>query len=227
MKQKAQTLRKKGKTFSEINQILGTNIPKSTLSTWCKGIKLSQNYYSKVKKMNQFNLIIARSIAWKSNKKKRIDYLNKLDIDNNPIAQSINNYSTWMIALAMLCLGEASKSKSKHRSFSLGSSDPRIIIIFLSLLKKFPTFDVKKLRCTVQCRADQNTDILEKYWLKITRIPKKLFYKTRPDQRTIGKPTKNKDYMGVLVVDYFQKDIQLKLESLANIVYNLLKFEGL
>ena len=76
------------------------------------------------------------------------------------------------IALAMLCLGEASKTRG---SFSLGSTDPRIITLFIELLKKCFTFDLEKIRCTVQCRADQNIELLETYWLNITKIPKKLF----------------------------------------------------
>jgi len=227
LKKSAQNLRLQGNTFSEIKTILKTNIPQSTLSTWCNNLKLTQSYYLKIKKLNQSNLTKARKIAWKTNKIKREIYLKKLNLDNESIAQSINNnQSTWMIALAMLCLGEASKSKSKHQSFSLGSSDPRIIIIFLTLLKRFPTFNIEKVRCTIQCRADQNIDILGRYWRNVTNIPKKFFYNTRLDLRTIGKPTKNKDYKGVLVIDYFDRNIQLKLESLANLVYNQLKFQG-
>jgi hypothetical protein len=74
----------------------------------------------------------------------------------------------------------------------------------------------------VQCRADQNIEELEKFWLDITKIPKKQFYKAQIDPRTVGKPTLNKNYKGVLKVDYFDTRIQLELESLANLVYNQL-----
>lgn len=128
----------------------------------------------------------------------------------------------------MLCLGEASKYKAS-KSFSLGNSDPRIIYIFLSLLKKCFDFNIEKVRCTVQCRADQNIKDLEQYWIKETGVPKRLFYKTRIDPRTIGKPTKKKDYKGVLRVNYIDTRVQLELESLANLIYNQLnktKYKG-
>ena len=131
-----------------------------------------------------------------------------------------------MIALAMLCLGEASKSKTKHRQFSFGNSDSRIITIFLQLLKRTNEFNPTKIRCTVQCRADQNTTDLEAFWQKITRITKTQFYPTRTDPRTIGKPTANSNYKGVLVVDYYNRKVQLMLESLANLIFNQLKNKG-
>ena len=143
-----------------------------------------------------------------------------------PIAKTIKNNSIGLIALAMLCLGEASKYKSKHRQFSLGSSDPRIITIFLCLLKRFPEYKAEKIRCTVQCRVDQDIEFLEEYWRRITRVPKNLFYSTKIDPITRGKPTKNKDYKGVLVIDYSDRKMQQKIESIADLVYNLLKLEG-
>ena len=123
----------------------------------------------------------------------------------------------------MLCLGEASKYKSKNTAFNLGSSDQRIIIIFISLLKTCFDFKLEKIRCTVQCRADQNVESLEKYWIGITGIPKRLFYKAQIDPRTINKLTKNKDYKGVLRVNYLDTRVQLELESLSQLIYNKLQ----
>ncbi|MBI4079144.1 MAG: hypothetical protein HY429_02505 [Candidatus Levybacteria bacterium] len=79
---------------------------------------------------------------------------------------------------------------------------------------------MEKIRCTVQCRADQDIIVLEKFWLDVTKIPRRLFYKAQIDPRTRGKPTKKKDYKGVLRIDYFDTKVQLELESLAQLVYN-------
>lgn len=226
LKLEVQRLRRLGKTFCEINTNLNTKIPKSTLSGWCVHTTLPPSYSSKIIKTNQNNLKKARKIAQHVKNQNRQTFLQHLDTDNLPIAQTIQDNSVGMIALAMLCLGEASKSKTKHRSFSLGSSDPRIITIFLQLLKRFDTFDPTKIRCTVQCRADQNIVYLEKYWQKITKVPKSLFYATRTDPRTIGKPTTNQSYKGVVVIDYYDRKIQLILESLAELVYNQLQIKG-
>lgn len=210
-------LRNQGKTYGEIRLLLKRRIPKSTLSEWCKNATLPKNYENRISALNISNLNKARLIAHEINKIKREELLKKINDTNLPIAEKVQNQEIAKIALAMLCLGEASRTRG---TFNLGSSDPRIITLFIELLKKCFTFDLEKVRCTVQCRADQNTESLETYWLNVTKIPKRLFYKTRIDPRTKGKPTKDKDYMGVLRVDYLNTKVQIDLETLAQLLYN-------
>ncbi len=219
--QEAIRLRSKGQTYTEIRQALSLEIPKGTLHAWFKDIILPKDYYSKISKLNFEHLINARRAAIEANKIKRKDFLRGLDKINSKIAVSIGNHDAAKIALAMLCLGEASKYKPR-RSFNLGSSDPRIIIIFLTLLKKCFNYQQIKVRCTVQCRADQDIKELEKFWLDVTKIPKTQFYKAQIDPRTVGKPTLKRNYKGVLKIDYLDIKVQLELESLANLVYNQL-----
>ena len=128
----------------------------------------------------------------------------------------------------MLCLGEASKYNPKtSANFYLGSSNPKIILLFLQFLKYCFDFKLEKIRCTIQCRADQDIKTLENYWQNTTGIPQYLFYKSRIDPRTKGKPTKKSNYMGVLRVDYFDRKIQFELESLADLIYNEVCVNGL
>ena len=222
--QEAKKLRYKSYTYREIRNELNLEIPRGTFHSWFKDIVLPKSYYDKVAKLNAEHLIIARKIAVKACKIKRQEFLDGLDRINSKVAGSIHSFNAAKIALAMLCLGEASKYKPR-RSFNLGSSDPRIIIIFLVLLKKCFNFKQAKVRCTVQCRADQNIEELERFWLNVTKIPKAQFYKAQIDPRTIGKPTKKENYKGVLKIDYLDIKVQLELESLANLVYNQLKLE--
>ncbi len=215
--QKVLGLRNQGKTYGEIRLLLKQSIPKSTLSDWCKKATLPKNYTDRISKLNLNNLNKARLIAHEINKIKREDLLEEIQNTNLPIAALIQNQKIAKIALAMLCLGEASRTRG---TFNLGSSDSRIITLFIELLNKCFAFDLKKVRCTVQCRADQDTKMLETYWQNVTKVPKRLFYKTRIDPRTKGKPTKNKNYMGVLRVDYLNTKAQIDLETLAQLLYN-------
>lgn len=220
----AKILRSKGYTYGEIRKALDLVVPKGTFNSWFKTIILPKSYYLKLKNSNKNHLAKARAVSIEKNGIKRRDFLDGLDQINTTIADSIHNQDVAKIALATLCLGEASKYKVS-RSFSLGNTDQRIIIIFLVLLKKCFNFNLEKVRCTVQCRADQNIEDLENFWQNVTGIPKRLFYKARIDPRTIGSPTKKKDYRGVLRIDYFDSRVQLELESLADLVYNQLKLK--
>ncbi len=214
-------LRSEGMTYGEIRRALGLNIPKSSLSWQCKNVVLPRDYTNRVKNLNNANLSKGRLMAMEMNKYKKELFFRKIKEINVPIARSVHVIPAAKIALAMLCLGEASKYNPKSgRTFSLGNSDPRIIVLFLGLLKQCFSFDMRKVRATVQCRADQDPVVLATYWRKIVGIPKQLFYKPLIDPRTVGKPTKKLGYKGVLRIDYFDTKVQLELESLADLVYN-------
>jgi hypothetical protein len=219
IKSKAIELRHKGKTGHEINYLLNQEIPKSTFTGWFKGIKLSFKQQNRIAKQNAKKLDLARQTAVKVNMAKRSSFLKSLDDINESVSRKIEDRETAKIALSMLCLGEASKYGSGG-AFYLGSSSPKIIVLFIKLLKRCFEIDSSKFRFTIQCRSDQNIEELERFWRKVTGVTSGQFYKTRPDLRTVGKPTKNIDYKGVLRVDYFDSKIQLELESLANLLYN-------
>lgn len=183
---------------------------------------MPQEYLEKITQLNIQNLGLARATALTIRSIKKKEFIEKITRINSPISQRVKDKDIAKIVLAILCLGEASKS-TRGNVFCLGNTDPKIIKLFLNLMKIcFPDFSSKKIRCTIQCRADQNQVELEKYWLKVTEIPKENFYKTRTDPRSIGKPTLRKGYMGVLKIDYLDNKKQLELESLADLIYNQL-----
>lgn len=153
------------------------------------------------------------------NRKKRTKYLKSIIDRNKNLASILNINKTAKVALAMLYLGEGSK-KIKRGSLTFGNSDPFIVDLLLNLIRKCYNINEKKFRCTVLCRADQNIDKLENFWHKITKIPKSQFYKTRIDPRTIGKPSRNLNYMGVCKIDYFSADIFLDLMYIPKIIHN-------
>jgi|SRR5579859_7945352 len=213
--EKVKELRGEGKTYGEIRRAVGMEISKSTLSFWCRTVVLSEEQLKRIENLSNNNL----SKAWVVLKRKRDEFFEDLKQTNIPLADKIFKPFAAKIALAMLCLGEASKSKGAS-SFFLGNSDPRIVVLFLKLLKHCFDFRIEKVRCTVQCRADQNIPALETYWQKVTNVPTKYFYKSQIDPRTIGKPILKAEYKGVLRVDYFDRKVQLELESLADLIYN-------
>lgn len=88
-------------------------------------------------------------------------------------------------------------------------------------MKKCYKIDEKKFRCTILCRNDQNIKNLENFWVKVTKIPKSQFYKTRIDPRTIGKPSQKLDYKGVCVIDYFSADLFLDLMQIPKIIHKM------
>lgn len=217
IRKKAIALRKEGKTYSEVRRILTTDIPKSTLSYWFKNIKLSDKHQKKIKRKIAKNVHKGRIKALAINRAKREKYLQSLIERNKHLSDTIQNKDVAKIALAMLYLGDGSKSL-KRGSMMFGNSDPFIVSLFLDLLRYCYDIDETKFRCTVQCRADQNTKELEEFWPKITKIPASQFYKTRIDPRTKGKRSKKRDYKGVCRIDYFSAETFIELMQIPQII---------
>jgi len=209
-------LRKQGYTYKEITDNLKIKVPKSTLSYWCKNIDLPKEYYIKIKKQKELNLVKARSLALIANKNKRGKYLQNIATKNQHLTKLLYDKGIAKIALVMLYLGEG--SKTQRGSLIFGNSNPDIIRLFLKLLRLCYLIDEQKFRCTLQCRADHDITLLEKYWSQTTKIPLKQFYKAQIDKRTIGKPSKKPDYKGVCRIDYLSADIYNEIKVIIELI---------
>ena len=219
VREKVIALRKKGRTYTEIQKTVGVPIPKSTLSYWCKNVQLPKEYEERVSKIVANGAERGRKIAVAVNRVRREKYLKALEKRNLYLLRKLDK-DVLKIALAMLYLGEGAKWR-RSRGLCLGSSDPNIIKLYLKSLRACYNINEDKLRCRIGHRADQGLDKLQKFWSRITKIPLKYFYRTKPDPRTIGKRTKKEDYKGVCVVYYGSTEIQLELEIIANLVIKL------
>ena len=215
-KSQAVALRKGGKTYGEIQKIIGKPIPKSTLSHWFHDILLTENQQKHINRRVFANIRRAQARAWVVNKEKRRGYIEKIRDRVNHLLNELRRKDSAKIALTMLYLGEG--SKTQRGSLMFGNSDPSIIRLFLILLRYCYDIDENKFRCTLQCRADQKIKRLEKFWSSVTGIPPSQFYKARIDPRTAGKPSRKKDYKGVCRVDYFSADIYNELKIIIELL---------
>ncbi len=214
---KVKSLRAKGKTFSEIRKELKIAVAKSTLSDWCHTVVMPKWYKAKIDELNKTSFSKARKMSWASTRLRRENLLKTLRERNNSLPEKIKDSDTLKIILAILYLGEGSKWRS-HSGLQLGSSDPNIILLYIRLLELCYGMSRKNLKCRVSYRADQNIRALERYWSKIAGIPLENFYKTIPDPRTVGKPTKKLDYKGVCVIVGGSSTIQLEFEMIPGIL---------
>lgn len=206
LKEEAWKLRSLGFSYAEICHTLKTEIPKGTLSGWFKGRVLNQAAKSKIRQHTLKYLVKARTqsvaIKWQT----REQYLARLKNHNSLLAARLDDPDVAKIALAMLYLGEGFKSKNMA-GLGFGNSDPKVISLFLKLLRQSYPIDETKFRCTVQCRADQDAAQLEAFWSQVTGIPTDKFYAARVDLRTLGQPSRKPEYKGVCRINYFSAHI--------------------
>jgi len=216
IKQKVISLRKQGNTYTEINNSLKKNLSKSTLSYWCKNIKIKKKFTDKIKKQNLITLGNARKKALIVNKNKKEIYFKNLHQKNKNLINLLKNKKFALICLACLYLAEGGKKQKGAVMF--GNSDPGIINLFLKLLRFVYVIDEKKFRCTLQGRYGQNVDKLEKFWSNTTKIPLAQFYKARLDKRTMGQKIKKPEYKGVCRIDYLSANIFHELMIIGKIL---------
>ena len=215
LKFKALKLRLRGNTYSMINKKLHIVIPKSTLSTWFKSIKLPKTSRLKLKRQTDSILESSQEKGLKSLYMSRQTNLLRILDANKPFTKNIN-LTNQKLLLSILYLAEGAKYKWT-RDLRLTNSNPKVIKFYLKLLNNCYALDTSKMRLLVQCRNDQNTTELEKYWQDIVNIPSIKLYPTYIDSRSKGKPTNQKNYKGVCTIFYFDTKIQLELEILSNL----------
>ncbi len=211
LKPEAIRLRRLGTSIRDVEKIL--KIPRSTLSGWFKDIKLDFKQRYKLTQNRLKHLKKARELAVKwHNKEKEIrlrkaesqalEILSKLDIQNQLIQD---------LALAMLYLGEGSKTKS---GTGMGSSDPLILKFFIHSLVKNYNVSINKIKCSLHLRADQDPEKLREYWSRELNIPLENFTSASIDQRTKGRSTYS-TYNGVCVVNCGNIALQRRLVYLS------------
>lgn len=211
-------LRGQGKTYPEIQRELGTGVSKGVLSYWFQDLELTSVQRERIQEQNLRSLQISRTKALAVNREKRAQYINSIAERVGGFEKALKDKEVGKIVLAILYITEG--SRSQRAGITFGNSDPYIISLFLHLLRFCYSIDEQKLRCTVQCRADQDIAELAHFWRKITGIPANRFCKPQVDPRTTGKPTRKSGYRGVCRINYFSADLSLELRAIAKIIHN-------
>lgn len=180
-KPQALQLRKEGLSIRKIEQDLG--IARSTLSGWFNEVQLSAAQKKVLLKKRQAGLQLARekASAWhRADRQKRLyvylkeaeGTLNGLDFKNERILE---------LALAMLYLGEGAKKSDNLR---VSNSSPLILKTLISILQKIYKIDVQKIKCSLNLRADQDSEEMKRFWSKELSIPLENFTYVYIDKRT-------------------------------------------
>lgn len=206
LKPKAIKLRRQGKSIRDVEKSLG--ISRSTLSGWFKIVKLTALQYKSLENRNKKSLIKARRKALIWHNQQKTDRLKLAENEADITLQKIGNGTeTVELALALLYLGEGSK---KSPTTSMGNTDPLILKFFLTVMLNIYKIDIEKIRFDLHIRADQNPELLKKYWAKELKVPLHRFLTVSVDERTIGKFT-YPDYKGVCVITCGNIAVQRKL----------------
>jgi hypothetical protein len=217
LKQRVRALRAQGKTYSEIRRdIAPAVIAQSTMSLWCAGVILPESYQRRIDAIECDARFRGRAVSLAMRAQKRQECFERIRKNNTYVMAELKRIEVAKIVLSVLYLCEGTKYRRGTTTF--GNSDPRLIALYLLLMRSVFAVEESKLRCTVQCRADQDIEYLENFWHGVTRIPRGQFYRARIDARTVGKPTKKPEYKGVCRIDLFDGSIADEIKIIGEVV---------
>jgi len=160
-KEKAFSLRKKGKSYGEIKVAL--NVPKSTLSGW-----LSNKQWSKKVKgilVEKSKTYSSARMLWlsKVQKKRLLEVYLQAE---QQAAKEFEEFKWFPLFIAGMCIfwGEGDKM-SKH-IVRIANVDPRLIKIFIRFLRKVCGIPKEKIRAYILLYPDLETKDCLNYWAK-------------------------------------------------------------
>ena len=205
-------LRKKGMSMTTIEREFG--IARSTLSGWFKEVELTEHQRTKLMQNSADGWKKAREKAVITKNLQKAHRISLAKIEALEVSKKLpqDSLEVLELSLAMLYFGEGSK---KDRT-SMGASDPRMLLFFITSLEKLYGLDRNNFRYDLHLRDDQDENELKNYWSSQLMIrPEQIKY-TVKDKRTIGRPTYD-TYKGVCLVNASNVSIQRRLVALYNI----------
>lgn len=175
LKYKAIKLRKRGKSYNQINKIL--NIPKSTLSYWLRDIKLSKEAKKKIErrvyeksilaliKRNKLQTVLAKQKAEQIMRQaeKEVSLLKKKDLFLTGIA---------------LYWGEGYKKGaegSKWKCVDFANADPDMIRVIMRFFREICGVSNNEFKVQIMLHSGLSELKAVNYWLNVTGLDKSTF----------------------------------------------------
>jgi transcriptional regulator with XRE-family HTH domain len=223
-KEQAIKLRKAGKSYPEIERKLG--VPRSTLSGWLSGVKLTKPQTDRLFDNKLKALVEARLIAAKVHKENRLKKIKEADDETSDFISKVKIDKTiGEIIFSTFYQAEGTKNGS---AVVIANSNRDILKAMLNLFRYLFNPKESKFSCCLHLRRDQSDDDLKDFWSKALKIPVNQFTKTQFDKRTLK--TTYDSYKGVCVISYSDVHLFRRVlfvgNKLVKILANHQQFKG-
>ena len=189
----ARRLRALGHTYKEIVEELG--VARSSVSLWCRDVEVDEAAWraragENYRRANQHR----RRNSLTERKQREIDELRECgEVQVGRLSER-----EFLLVGAMLYAGEGSKTDG---CVKLPNSDPRVVLFFVTWLRRFFVVDESRLRVTLYLHDGLDLDAATEFWSELTDIPLSQFtkpYRAKPDPSV----RKSKHAMGCPAVVY-------------------------
>lgn len=193
-KEKARALRMQGKSINQI--VEEENLSKASVSLWVRDIVLTKRQRNKISRRGRSVESIERRRVNRlfNEKQKRQIIIDKAKEDFTRIS-----LEDLKIIGIILYLGEG--GKTLRGVARLANSDPSVIKIIMRFFREVCFVPESKFRGHIHTFAHANIEETEKYWSKISGIPRRQFYKTYTKPSSASLQKRNTLPFGTLEID--------------------------
>lgn len=163
----ARKIRKRGKSIKDIAKKL--KMAKSTISIWCRDIKLSQKLLEKIYVNGMKKSLRGSLLGAETNKKKKMDEMDRCFKEAQNIIKKITIRD---LLIAGICLYWAEGAKTGGK-FIFVNSDKWMIKIMLFFITNILNINKRMIYCTLQINFihKKRTEKIMKFWSKYLSIP--------------------------------------------------------
>ena len=206
-KLKAQELRRQGLSYREIQAHI--NVPKSTLSGWCKDIKLTKKQENRLLKNKMLGQRKGSLVAADNKRQKRIKRTKEIFRKSKIELGELKKRDRFLAGIAFYS-AEGNKADGKT---GFTNSDPLVIKFMMGWFKEFCHIPMSKFRGAIWIHDNLDESKAKTFWSNLTRIPITQFHKTyiaqnKTDSRKIRK---NIHQYGVFAIRFSDSDKQRQI----------------
>ena len=190
-KNKALKLRRAGRSINEIATKL--DIPKSTVSMWCRDIQLGPKQIERLAKRQESGSYKGRMKFLERVRKERIREIKILREQGIREIGKLNKRDLFISGVAMYWSEGYTYSGGEQVGFT--NSDPKMILLMLKWFKEICKVPDDKFSLQVKINKIHKNRVreVENYWFKLTAIPLQQFNKTVLIKSKVKKSYPNSD----------------------------------
>jgi len=214
-KNRAVLLRKKGLSYSEIQEALG-DIPKSTLSNWIGNLSLNKTQLERLKKKSLAKGQVGRLKGAHANRQiaqRRVEEIQK-GAEKEFLKLSQNRL--FLIGVALYW----AEGNQKTKRFQFTNSNPEMIRVMMRWLKDICNVEDSEIKYRLFIHDIYSNERCEEFWADIVGEPLSKFLKTIYKSNS-HKTKKNPNYKGCLKIDVKGSELYWKVQKWQKMLSNL------
>jgi len=189
--------REEGLSIKEIAEKVGAG--KSTVSLWCRDIELTPQQIRRLEEKEKNGRLRGRLKGARVQKERRLKRIRKIHKQAKKDIKKLSKENLFLIGVALYW----AEGHKKQHLLGFASSDPKMILFFIKWLQEICKIPKSRLKCLVGINQIHKKRIeeVEKYWSKLTGIPRSQFTKPSFKKVKTKKIYKNiKHHYGTFVI---------------------------